>query len=126
MAKKLEFQARSIIDLLEYNDDEKASSLLPSLTDPEQDEPITKLIERMMRGEAVGFANVSYDNFEGLTEAEAFNAVPHASRSGFDLADTTVILDEAASLAASQATPAPEPAKPSPVASPEPTPNITT
>lgn len=124
MAKKLQFEARSIIDLGDYNDDETASSLLPSLTDPEQDEPISKLIERMMRGESVGFSNVSYDNLEGLSQAEQFEAVPPASRSGFDLADAPTILDAAVRLAADQAAPhAAPPTPPAPVVPPEPKPN---
>lgn len=123
MAKKIEFVARSIIDLLDYNDDERASSLLPSMTDPEQDEPIAKLIERMMRGENVGYSNASYDNLDGLTQDEAFNAVPPMERRGFDYADAPVILDDAAKLAASMAQPDKLPAEPSPAPVQEPPPN---
>ena len=59
MAKRENCPFRSITDLKDYNDDEVNRE--PSLTDPEQDEPIGKLVARMLRGEMVESRPVYYD-----------------------------------------------------------------
>lgn len=120
---------RSILDLGDYCDDEKASSLLPSLTDPSQDEPIAKLLARMMRGEVIGGNPVHYDDMTGVESVDdAFGRMPVYARSGFDLADVPGVIQagveaqaalDAAAKAAEQAKPA-VPAEPKATEEPKP------
>lgn len=107
---------RSVFELGSYNDDEVND--LPSETDPSHDEPIEKLLERMLRGEAVPTANVTYDSDEstGNAPSQGFD-VPPQYRDGFDIADAAPIIEAAAAQLEPKAPPAPAPA-PAPAAIP--------
>lgn len=108
---------RSIVDLLDYNDDEVNN--LPSLTDPSQDEPIEKLVNRLLRGEQVSTTPIHFDS-DGLPPGVP-PTLNQVNQSGFDLSDVPPLLDEAAkaleadskaSKPLPEVTPTPEPKKP--------------
>lgn len=90
MPKKIEYHARSVNDPGDYQDSE--SNFGPSLTDPSMDEPIEKLVARMMRGEIVGGISPQYDVPENMTPEQAFIAQPITERGDFDLADAPAIV----------------------------------
>lgn len=117
MAKpKEKIFVRSILDLGDYNDDTINNE--PSMTDPEQDEPIQKLVARLIRGEAVASKQVYYDEIGPETALpEVFAAQSVTERDGFDIADAPAIL--AAAAAAVKPELVPEPA-PEPVSEPAP------
>lgn len=85
MEKKPKMKFRSISDLLGYNDNEKDFG--PSMADPSQDEPISALVARMMRGEAVTGFQPTYDVPEGQDPAEAINNMSPVEKDGFDMSD---------------------------------------
>ncbi|WNK14112.1 MAG: hypothetical protein [Microvirus sp.] len=87
---------RTLWDMGDYNDDEKNTE--PSMTDPSQDEPIEKLVARLVRGEMVNTSSVHYDT-DGLAPGAdpSLNAV---NTSGFDLSDVPPLLDAAEQAAA--------------------------
>lgn len=127
MAKKDTYKpfVRSIYDLGDYNDDEVNNE--PSMTDPSQDEPIDKIVARLLRGEQVNGSSVAYDteisNADGVRNA--FDGVPHHERDGFDIADAPVILDAAKATLADAAPPVPAPVPgPAPVAPVAPPPDL--
>lgn len=83
---------RSILDLGDFNDDEKYDlTKEPSLTDPSQDEPIEALVSRMLRGEIVGHGMPQFDMNDDMPSGEAFDLQAETSRKGFDLADAALI-----------------------------------
>lgn len=108
MAKKDEYKpfVRSIYNLGDYNDDEVNDQ--PSMTDPSQDEPIEKLVARLLRGEQVSGSVIHYDTDDITPKgvAGAFESLPPQECDGFDIADAGPILD-AARDAIAAATPAP-------------------
>jgi len=112
--KKPAVFVRSIYNLGDFNDDEVNTER--SMTDPSQDEPIDKLIARMLRGEQVRTGATHFDS-DGLPPGQAPTLNPTAA-SGFDLADVPVILD-AAEQAAAALKAAPPPAA-APAATPPP------
>lgn len=84
--KKYKHPFRSIMDLHDYNDDEV--NTLPSLTDPSADEPIEKLVAKLIRGEILNMGSPGYDDLQpGVSDSEAFDGLSPSSRDGFDLAD---------------------------------------
>jgi len=106
MAKEIPF--RSITDLKGYNDDTRI--LEPSMTDPEQDEPISRLVQRLIRGEMVETRSVVYDDIRPeMPLGEAFEQQNVTTRDGFDLADAPAILDAANRAIEASATPSPAP-----------------
>lgn len=119
MAKKNEYKpfVRSIYNLGDYNDDEVNDQ--PSMTDPSQDEPIEKLVARLLRGEQVPGFEVRYDTDDNSNPGLS---VPFQHRDGFDIADAASILDaaKAALDAAAKPAPAPEPVPASPAPTPVP------
>lgn len=100
---------RTIFRLGDYNDDEE--NLEPSMTDPSQDEPIERLVERMMRGENVSAMVPQFDTTSDLTPAQVFDLQSEVSKDGFDLADAAPIMERAAD-AAEALKPAPQPSVP--------------
>lgn len=107
---KLKF--RTPFDLGDFNDDSVNNE--PSLTDPSQDEPIERLVQRLMRGEPVSTVSGSYDTEIGPGgPSDAFNALPIQHVSGFDIADAAPVIERAAQLAKELDKPAP--AAPAPV-----------
>ena len=86
---------RDIANLGDFNDDER--NIEPSMTDPSQDEPIERLVERMVRGELIATNKPRYDFEEGLQDGPgaAFAAMPVHTRDGFDISDAPVILARA-------------------------------
>jgi len=103
---------RDIANLGDFNDDTRIME--PSMTDPSQDETIDALVARMLRGELMNSAPVSYDFEEGTKNApgDVFDSVPVQHRKGFDIADVAPILDAAKAAApVPAATVAPEPPK---------------
>lgn len=80
---------RSVLDLGDFNDDEK--NTLPSLTDPSQDEPISALVARMLRGELVSHATPQFDTHGDMSPAEVFERQSEVTKEGFDLADAADI-----------------------------------
>lgn len=90
---------RSILDLGSFCDNEVNNE--PSLTDPTQDEPIHKIVERLCRGEAVGAVQPVYDSTDpAATPEQLFAAQPPVERDGFDLADVPAILEAGAAAVA--------------------------
>lgn len=101
---------RSITDLKGYSDDTCIKE--PSLTDPEQDEPISRLVARMLRGEMVATKQVYYDEIGPETApAEAFAQQSVVERDGFDLSDSVAVMAAAEAAAAALASP-PKPVPP--------------
>lgn len=97
---------RSLANMGDFNDDEVNNE--PSMTDPSQDEPIEKLVARLVRGEMVSTGQVHFDT-DGLKPGEAPVLSPvHAS--GFDLADAPPLLDAAERAAAALRAAQPSPA----------------
>lgn len=94
MAKKIEkIIVRSVIDLGDYNDDEIKPSKEPSLTDPSQDEPIERLVVRLLRGESVASIIPAYDSQDGSVKPEDLMSQQSiAEREGFDLADVPPVI----------------------------------
>lgn len=119
MAKKPDVFFRTPFNLGDFNDDEV--NLEPSKTDPSADEPIEKLVERMLKGELVNTRNVSYDTeiSTGDAPGEVFDRLPVQERDGFDISDAAPILEGAAATLASLEPKAP-PAPPAPVPAPPP------
>lgn len=81
---------RSILDLGDYNDDERNTE--PSLTDPSQDEPIEALVARMLRGEVVGNGMPQFDTEDDSSAEDVFSLQADTSKDGFDLADAPAII----------------------------------
>lgn len=80
---------RSILDLGDFNDDEKDFG--PSLTDPSQDEPIEALVARMLRGEIVGHGQPQFDTDADTSAEEIFERQSLTSKDGFDISDAPLI-----------------------------------
>lgn len=99
---------RSLANMGDYNDDEVNNE--PSLTDPSQDEPIEKLIARMLRGEQVRTGSVHFDT-DGLEPGQEPSLNP-VNASGFDLSDVPDILDAGEQAAAALKAAPPAPAAP--------------
>lgn len=125
MAKKEPVFFRTPFNLGDYNDDEVNTE--PSKTDPSQDEPIKRLVERMLRGELINTIPVSYDTELGTSEpaGEVFEQLPVQERDGFDISEAGPLIDSAAAALkelepkASAAPPAPS-VPPAPPAAPVP------
>lgn len=85
---------RSIYNLGDFNDDEVNNE--PSMTDPSQDEPIERLVERMMRGEIIGHGVPQFDtSSEDMTPEQMFSMQSEIKKDGFDLADAGSIKNRA-------------------------------
>lgn len=115
---------RTPFNLGDYNDDE--INLLPSETDPSQDEPIEKLVARMVRGEQIGGGRpITFDLENGKWKPDQGISVPIQERDGFDIADAAPIIEagQAAQAELDAAKPAPTPAAPAaPSVAPAPSP----
>lgn len=112
------FKFRTPFDLGDFNDDSVNNE--PSLTDPSQDEPIERLVQRLMRGEPVSTLSGSYDVEIGPEgPSAAFNALPIQHRADFDIADAAPVIERAASLVKELEKPADQPA---PAVAPAPVP----
>lgn len=93
MSKKTEkIFVRSILDLGDYCDDEVKPSQEKSLTDPSQDEPIERLVARLLRGEAVASIIPTYDGEKGEAPADLIAQQSVAEREGFDLSDVPPVI----------------------------------
>lgn len=92
MVKKLRF--RSITDLGDYHDNEV--NTLPSCTDESQDEPIEKLVARMLRGDIGGSAaQVQYQFGPSDDVEDAFKALQPQEIDGFDISEVPSIIANA-------------------------------
>lgn len=125
MAKNIKPFVRHIYDLGDFNDDEVNNE--PSLTDPEQDEPIARLLDKMLKGQAVNGSNVVFDDIDGKSDDEALAGLDPTEVKGFDLADAPEILEAAkaaqAELDKPAPVPAPKPAEPEVTPAPPPVPD---
>jgi len=114
---------RSILDLGDYNDDEVNNE--PSLTDPSCDEPIERLVGRMLRGEIVGSTAPQYDTDSSVDPEEVFANQSRIAKRGFDLSDAANIVHRAnkavKGLRKAKDKPAVSPATPPPAAPQSPT-----
>lgn len=89
---------RSVFDLGDYNDNEVNNE--PSLTDPSQDEPITKLVERLLRGEVLSKGSMQFDDMvPGESPEAAIDRLDITRQDGFDLADVPAVMQRAAEAA---------------------------
>lgn len=79
---------RSQLELGGYCDDELNTE--PSMTDPSQDEPIEKLVARLMRGE-ISARSPEFDVESGVDPDSAIAAMSDTEKDGFDLADAAAI-----------------------------------
>jgi len=121
MAIKKKF-VRSILNLGDFCDDEVNNE--PSMTDPSQDEPIEKMVARMLRGEMMRGHVPVFDKIpEGMAPAQVFAMQPTTERDDFDLADSGPILAagiEAAKLFKAGLKPPTSAPAPAPAAAPAP------
>lgn len=107
---------RSIINLGDYCDHTVIKE--KSMTDPSQDEPIQRLVARMMRGEQVATAQVKYDDIKpGATPEEIFRSMSQTFSKDFDISDAPAIIERAQRALdelkkAAGTKPSPEPQKP--------------